>query len=49
VWAFAPVLVFIGLLTVCLGAFAAAMIALARVLERVLGRRQREPSDRGPT
>ncbi|HEU0061415.1 MAG TPA: hypothetical protein VFR19_16160 [Hyphomicrobiaceae bacterium] len=49
VWAFAPVLVFIGLLTVCLGAFAAAMIALARALERALGRRQREPSDRGPT
>ena len=48
VWAFAPVLVFIGLLTLCLGAFAAAMIGLARALERALGRRQREPSDRGP-
>jgi hypothetical protein len=32
VWAFAPVLVFVALLTVALGALAAAMIHLARRL-----------------
>jgi len=48
VWVFAPVLVFIGLLTVLLGVLAAAMIGLARALERALGKRRSDPSDRGP-
>jgi len=48
VWAFAPVLVFFGLLTVLLGVLAAAMIGLARALERALGKRRSDPSDRGP-
>jgi hypothetical protein len=48
VWAFAPVLVFIGLLTVGLGALAVVMIGLARALERALGKRRSDQSDRGP-
>jgi hypothetical protein len=48
VWAFAPVLVFIGLLTVLLGLLAAVMIGLARALERALGKRRSDRSDRGP-
>jgi len=49
VWAFAPVLVFIGLLTVGLGALAVAMIGLARALEWALGKRRSDRSDdRGP-
>ena len=48
VWAFAPVLVFIGLLTLGLGALAGGMIGLARALERALGKRPHDPSDRGP-
>ena len=46
--AFAPVLVFIGLLTVLLGLLAAVMIGLARALERALGKRRDDPADRGP-
>jgi hypothetical protein len=48
VWAFAPVLVFIGLLTVGLGVLAVAMIGLARALERALGKRRTDRSDRDP-
>lgn len=48
VWAFAPVLVFIGLLTVGLGVLAVAMIGLARALERALGKRRNDRSDRDP-
>jgi len=48
VWAFAPVLVFIGLLTVGLGALAVVMIGLARALERALGKRRRDRTGRGP-
>jgi len=48
VWAFAPVLVFIGLLTLGLGILAAAMIGLARALERALGRGRGDPTDRDP-
>jgi hypothetical protein len=48
VWAFAPVLVFIGLLTVGLGALAVAVIGLARALERALGKRRSDRSDRDP-
>lgn len=36
VWAFAPVLVFLALLTGALGVLAMAMIGLARSLERAL-------------
>jgi hypothetical protein len=39
VWAFAPVLVFVALLLVLLGAAAAAMIALARWLQAQRERR----------
>jgi hypothetical protein len=48
VWAFAPVLVFIALLTLGLGVLAAVMIGLARALERALGRGRGDPSDRDP-
>jgi hypothetical protein len=40
-WAFAPVMIFVLLLTVGLGAVSAAMIGLARLLE---ARRNRPPS-----
>ena len=46
VWAFAPVLVFIALLTAGLGLVCLAMIGLARALERARGKarsRDREP------
>jgi len=46
VWAFAPVLVFIALLTAGLGLVCLATIALARALERARGKgrsRDREP------
>jgi hypothetical protein len=46
VWAFAPVLVFIGLLTAGLGLLSLAMIGLARALERARGKgrsRDHEP------
>jgi hypothetical protein len=48
VWAFAPVLVFIGLLTVGLGVLAAVMIGLARALERALGRGRGDRANRDP-
>jgi len=48
VWAFAPVLVFIGLLTLGLGVLALTMIGLARALERALGKRRHDRSDGGP-
>lgn len=48
VWAFAPVLVFIGLLTLGLGVVAAAMIGLARALEWGLGRARDDRSDYDP-
>jgi len=46
IWAFAPVLVFVGLLAAGLGVLSFAMIFLARALERGLGKRRRR-SDGG--
>lgn len=42
VWAFAPVLVFVLLLSVALGALSASMIALARALRTYLERKRKQ-------
>lgn len=42
VWAFAPVLVFVLLLSVALGALSASMIALARALRAYLERKRKQ-------
>jgi len=46
IWAFAPVLVFVGLLAAGLGLLSFAMIGLARALERALDKWRRR-SDGG--
>jgi len=45
IWAFAPVLVFVGLLAAGLGLLSFAMIGLARALERALDKWRRGSDD----
>jgi len=47
IWAFAPVLIFVALLAGGLGVLSLAMVALARGLERGLGKAGRRRPDSG--
>ena len=47
IWAFAPVLIFVALLAGGLGILSLAMVALARGLERGLGKARRRRPDGG--